>query len=89
MEPVTTVATVSTWAAIKAAIVAVPKLIDGIRDIVKAIERAGEMARDAKIQEIRTEQAAIRRAIEGVKSDADRAAIVERISRLERGITGK
>jgi hypothetical protein len=94
MEPVTTtVATVSTWEAIKAAVIAIPKLIDGIRDgvnaIVGAINRHTEAVRDAKIEKIRLEQAEIRRAIEGIKNDADRAALVERISRLERGITSK
>jgi hypothetical protein len=84
---------ISTWEAIKAAVVAIPKLIDGIRDAVNAIVGAvkahTEAVRDAKIQEIRLEQANIRRAIEGIKNDADRAAIVERLARLESGITHK
>lgn len=78
----------STWEAIKAAVVAIPKLIDGIRDIIKAIQAHTEAMRDARIQEIRLEQANLRRAIEGIKNDADRAALVERISKLERGIIG-
>jgi hypothetical protein len=72
------------WEVIKAAIVAIPKLVDEFRALRESFEKAALAAENRKLQEVRDAQSALQVEIQRVVDDAERARLARRISELER-----
>lgn len=70
--------------AIKAALFAVPKIIDGLAALGLRMDALVEASRNRQLQEIRNEQRNLERLALTLQSDEARADFVRRISELER-----
>jgi hypothetical protein len=71
--------------AIKAAIIAVPKLVDMFQGLLGRLDAAIAAMNDRKLQEIKDAQTQLAREIGQVQNDEQRAAFARRLSELERG----
>lgn len=75
------------WAeAIKAAIVAIPKLLDLFRDLGTRIDALVKVQQEKHAQEIRNEQRFAAIELQKAQSDQERLELARRLSELERRI---
>lgn len=70
--------------AIKAAVIAIPKIVDLFKSLTEQIQKAVAAAENRHLQEIRDAQRKLEADINRLQNDQDRKALVHRLAELER-----